>query len=104
MKEKLDTFKVLDCSTGHGTKADMDILSRQAKMLHGPTMQDIIVYEYPEGFWWYVDEDSTNASLRRLGLSAGICKVFQAARKAGCKYINLDCDGTEYVQFTHYEW
>ena len=104
MKEKLNTFKVLDCSTGHGTKEDMDILSAQAKILPTPEMQDIIVYEYPEGFWWYVSKDDTRASLKKLGLSAGLRQVFMAARKAGCKYINLNCDGVEYDQFTHYDW
>jgi len=99
-KKELVTPRFLDCSTGHVTERDMDLLKRDDCQ--------IVTYQFEYGTWVHVLQDKpyefTYKILKLLGFSVGFIKVYMAARAAGCWFIKLDQDGETYEQFTHYEW
>jgi hypothetical protein len=87
--------KVLDCSTGHVLKSDMDRLE-QADC-------PIPVHNYPEGAWVYV-HNSGEEEDDLPGFSEAFVNVYRTARECGCTWLRLDCDGEEYEELAEFDW
>jgi hypothetical protein len=98
--------KNLDVSTAHITKDDADLLTSQVYKGNFE-VEDVIVYPYQEGFFVYVPREDTrtfNRRARKAGFSESFLKVINLARKNGCKYAQLDCDGPLYKGLKRHEW
>jgi hypothetical protein len=103
--------KILEASTAHITKED-DALLR----LNG---QDAVaVYEVNGGGTCYgylvytgLDDDleeflgtTKPNNLEKAGFSQAFCNLMELARKANCKFLQLDCDGVEYDDLLKFDW
>lgn len=104
--------KVLEASTGHITKEDDKLLRRDGQ-------DDLAVYDVKGGKIRYgyliytgLDEGSireedssfTKASLKAAGFSDALFNLLSLAKKAGCKFLQLDCDGVEYDDLPTFNW
>jgi hypothetical protein len=94
--KKLVTPRYLDASTGHVKKEDLERL-REA---------DSGLSSYPDQFgaWLHVNSEVSGRALLRMGYSRGFALLYAAAKKAGCCFIRLDCDGHRYEGLPHYNW
>jgi len=98
--------KVLDISTGHITKKDSMLLTRDDC--------PATAYEYEYGYFVFVDvsdPDLRKMSLKgelkaykKYGFSENFLNIFKKANKLNCKYIQFDADGTEYSDLPVVEW
>ena len=96
MKEPFIT-KNLDVSTAHITKEDSELLNQKR------IQNLLIVYPYREGYFIYVPEyDLTQ--LKKTGFSKAFINLMKQTAKAGCKYLQLDCDGMTYDDLPTYNW
>ncbi len=91
-----------DCSTTHITKKD----DERIKASVDSNEIDIIAYPYAEGYFIFVseDEEGQERTMRAVGYSNAFINLVTRARKNGCKYLQLDCDGTIYEQFPTFDW
>ena len=105
--------KALDVSTSHITEEDAKLLESSTSQgeVHFGLGYPTIVYSYPEGYFVYahVGDNAAevrdfNKACRAAGYSEAFLKVMQMARRNGCKYAQLDCDGIEYPQLKTYKW
>lgn len=100
-----EIFKVFDASTGHITKKDDELL----KGFDDDPMHPCIIYSYAEGYFIFVfyDKDSLSEKkeeLKEFGFSQEFVNLFEIASKAGCKFLNLDCDGPAYSDIPTFTW
>jgi len=100
-KFKAVIVKVMDCSTVHISRADAARLDDDVNM---PNAQPLIVYDYDEGYFVYVGERSDDKQILEAGYSKDLVGLLHRARKAGCKYLQLDCDGPKYKGLKKYVW
>jgi hypothetical protein len=96
-------FSVFDCSTGHITKEDSEIL----KTIHDE--ESHLVAEYPEGFFvWIGTKEEAKFLYAKDEPLSRLSDSFKAAaalaRSKGCTYICFDCDGEEYEELEEHEW
>jgi hypothetical protein len=102
MKEPFIT-KNLDVSTAHITKKDSELLNQKI-------IQDtLVIYPYGYGHFIYVpaasDLESGEASLiKSQGFSDPFINLLKLAAQSGCKYLQLDCDGTTYNDLPTFTW
>jgi hypothetical protein len=89
-------FSVFDCSTGHMSKQDDDKLKDKECPL--------AVYDYEFGCFLYVACDDVVEAAIHAGFSSAFVDLIRIARKAGCKFICLDGDGTRYEDLPYFEW
>lgn len=94
--KELRFFKVFDCSTGHMSPQDNERL----KDKDGP----LALYDYEFGCFLHVACDDCVEGAIHAGFSAAFVDLIRIAKKAGCKFICLDGDGTRYEDLPWFEW
>ena len=109
-KEPEGGFRYLDCSTGHVTKSDMELLDVHG-MDNATDTMPMMSAVYPEGAWvgtmHTLEEDELKAeenNLRKLEFSEAFLKVLAFARGKDCKYVCLDCDAKIYDELKVFDW
>jgi hypothetical protein len=99
----LGVFRYLDCSTGHVTKADMDILD-----LGSP--ESVISYANEYGAFVHVPYDflaesgDPFAEMLNEGFSESFVKVLKYAKACNCFWVKLDADGILHENLDHHTW
>jgi hypothetical protein len=105
--------KVLEASTGHITEEDDKLLRRED--LADLAVYDVKVGKVKFGYLIYTGLDDgtsiqeelqsfTKASLKAAGFSDALFNLLSLAKKAGCKFLQLDCDGVEYDDLPTFDW
>jgi len=104
--------KVLEACTSHITEQDNRLLKRE-------DLADLAVYDIKGGkvqfgFLIYTgleegtsvqeEQSFTQESLKAAGFSDALYNLLSLARKAGCKFLQLDCDGVEYDDLPTFDW
>jgi hypothetical protein len=104
--------KVLEACTSHITEEDDKLLKCEGQ-------NDLAVYDIKGGKVQYgyliytgLDEGSireenqsfTQASLKAAGFSDALFNLLSLAKKSGCKFLQLDCDGVEYDDLPTFNW
>lgn len=95
-----------DCSTGHITKKDDELIKKSRKDPEHP----LIVYFYKEGYFifcYYEDHTDMKEKIEELekyGFSKEFIHIFSVSRNLFCKYLQLDCDGTTYEELPTFNW
>ena len=88
---------VLDISTAHIHRNDMVKLSGDET--------PAIAYSYEEGVFVFAgDPQDDYRDFKDYGFSLEFVHILLWARQLGCKYVQFDCDGTEYEQLPKFEW
>lgn len=116
----LVTFPVSDASTCHITAKDNEILKSFSNIDHedGGTREIhpqvvlryyygfiVSVWHWQSGIGMEADElDSIEKKLLSLGHSEAYINLCRVSGLNGCKFLNLDCDGTVYDFFPEYSW
>lgn len=94
-----ESFKVLEANTTHVTPNDVDILEDEAK--HTRSKVTLVVYDYEEGFFIYLDPMIHNSTLQERGLSEMFCNLYRKAIEDHySKFLNLDRDATIYDELS----
>ena len=97
---KIDTFKVMDCSTMHVTDKDInDLLERDDC--------PVCSYKYDCGTFVYVYQMDIEGNLKTMleyGFSPEFVNLVKLARENNCRYIQLDCDGTQNSDLPRFNW
>ena len=105
--------KVFEASTSHITKKD-------DKLLRKEDLVDISVYNVAGGGTHYgyliytglednssineqIDKPTKDAILK-AGFSKNFVSLLDRAKKNGCKFLQLDCDGVEYEDLKTFDW
>jgi hypothetical protein len=105
--------KVLEASTSHITKEDDKLLRRED--LSALAVYDVKGGKTRYGYLIYTGLDDgtsiqeellsfTLTSLKAAGFSDALFNLLSLARKAGCKFLQLDCDGVEYDDLPTFDW
>jgi hypothetical protein len=105
--------KVLEASTSHITAQD-DRLLKQEDM-SALAVYDVKGGETQFGYLIYTGlEDGTSiqeellsftqASLKAAGFSDALYNLLSLAKRNGCKFLQLDCDGVEYDDLPKFDW
>ena len=97
---KIDTFKVMDCSTAHVTNRDINDLLKRDDC-------PVCSYPYDCGTFVYVcqtDIEGAILLMKDLGFSQEFINLMRLARENDCKYIRLDCDGMRYKDIPSFDW
>jgi hypothetical protein len=109
--------KVFEASSSHITGADDKLLKRN-------DLASLAVYSIKGGGITYgfliytgLDDDSTLSeteaqigredfykSIRTEGYSDAMINLIMMAKRNGCKFLQLDCDGTEYDDLPTFDW
>ena len=87
-------------STGHMTQEDSTVLSQQ---------EELVVYEYDEGFWVIVPDicdvgDDYWDRLRAYGVSGALCHIISVAIGKSVSIVRFDADGPTYDFLPLYNW
>lgn len=99
---------VLVLSTAHITAEDNEILKEGIDV--PPEKHPQVVMAYEPGFMvsaWHNFEDNPEnleAELLKLGHSPAYINILKLARKAGCKWVNLDADASKFSFLPTYDW
>lgn len=116
--------KCLDVSMIHITPEDAELLDKASNSINGyfmapglPTAYKYaygyFVYTYiPDEFGWDVEEKEASDKafkvhldeFKRSGFSDGFLGLLTAARDFGCKYLQIDRDGTDYEDVPEFRW
>lgn len=102
------TVEVMEMSTRHITKEDNAILKAHVDV--GPESHPQVIMEYEHGFMvsaWhnFVDNpEDLEKQLLGIGHSPAYINLLRVARDAGAKWLNLDCDSTDYSFLPEYQW
>lgn len=105
--------KVFEACTSHITKED-------DKLLRKEDLAEISVYQVKGGktlFGYLIYtglEDNTSINeqinkptqkaLLKAGFSENFVSLLNKAKKNGCKFLQLDCDGIEYEDLQTFDW
>lgn len=104
--------KVFEASSCHITGEDDKLLKRD-------TTGTVSAYEIKGGGILYgfliytsLEENSSivesgipdEASMKAEGFSDAFINLLKLAKKSGCKFLQLDCDGVEYDDLPKFEW
>jgi len=104
----VETIKVMEISTCHITKEDNEILRKFVDV--GPEDHPQVIMAYEHGFMvssWHNFNDNPEKleeKLLELGHSPAYINLVRVAFDAGCKWLNLDCDSSDYSWLPSYEW
>jgi hypothetical protein len=111
-KLKAGVQNYFDCSTGHITEIDNDILNKMSVndsyLCESPTRPWVTQHEY--GYWVHVmgEDIESPAGLDRNmednGLSAGFYAVMAVAKQHKCNFVKFDCDGFVFEDLVRYDW
>jgi hypothetical protein len=97
---QIDTYKVMDCSTGHVTNEDInDLLERDDC--------PVCSYSYDAGVFVYIsssDHAGQLAEMRAFGFSEAFINLIKIAKENDCKFLNLDCDARRYDDLETFDW
>ena len=100
--------KILEVSSGHITKEDDRLLKKDlsAFAVYNVKGGDVLY-----GFLIYtgLDDDleeflGTKKIGKQEGFSPAFFHLIDLARNAGCKFLQIDCDGVEYDDLPKYDW
>jgi len=100
---KYEISKNLVVSTGHISLADDTLLKNREAC-------PLVVYNYEYGHIIYVDLNENtdfNETIQqcgRHGFTEAFMTLMRIARREGCAYLKLDCDGPEYKHLTKFKW
>lgn len=102
------TFKCMDCGTGHVTRADDERLAKDA----ADKSPGRVVHAFDGGYFVYcwldrVNQEDFNSASRPwidAGYSAAFMILLMKAANAGCKFLCLDRDGPSYQDLSHFKW
>lgn len=105
--------KVFEASTCHITEEDDKLLRQDGQS--ELSVYDIKGGEVQYGYLIYtgldngtsVDEQNpsfTKDSLKTAGFSDALVNLLSLAKKSGCKFLQLDCDGVEYEDLPKFNW
>ena len=104
--------KVLEACTSHITEEDDRLLKRED--LSALAVYDVKADKTQFGYLIYTgleegtsvqeEQSFTQASLKTAGFSDALYNLLSLARKAGCKFLQLDCDGVEYDDLPIFNW
>ena len=105
--------KVFEACTSHITEKDNKLLRKE-------DLAELSVYNITGGgthFGYLVytgleDNTSINEGIKksakdaliRAGFSENLVNLLKIAKKNGCKFLQLDCDGTEYDNLQTFDW
>jgi len=101
-------FRVAEVTTGHITEADDQILREHKDC--GPKEHPQVILVYEHGFFvstWHNGVDNPEKFenlLLAVGHSPAYVNLVMIAYRAGAKWLNLDCDGTDYGWLPSYAW
>ena len=96
----MKTYKMLDISTGHLSKKDVDLLEYSDK-----NSFSCVIYE--EGFYINLalfEHDLPVMKQEKQRFSPEFFKIIERALAEGCTHINFDRDGEEYEEFIKFDW
>lgn len=97
-------------STGHITKKDEELLTSDAEAKRDDHVkQELLVYNYPEGFFVYCASDDDSfaedaESALAFGYSQDLINLMRIAKENNCKFLHLDADGPLHTTLPHHEW
>ena len=101
---KINTFKVMDCSTVHISNNDARLLEKALAGSDGP----VLVVWYPEGYFVYTASGWSKSRAQKELVAAGFSQAFAdlmvIASEAGAKWLNVDADGPEYKGLQKFDW
>ena len=105
---KIITNKSMEACTSHITENDSKLLDMDFVPLS--------VYKYEYGWFIHVNEESNYVEPLRAELegpegtykkdqfSEAFMALMRLAKENKCKFLQLDCDGTEYPDLPKYSW
>jgi hypothetical protein len=104
--------KVLEACTSHITQEDNKLLGQEDladlvvyNIKGGKTQYGYLIYTgLEEGTSVQEEQSFTQASLKAAGFSDALYNLLSLARKNGCKFLQLDCDGVEYDDLPTFNW
>lgn len=90
------------CSTCHITAEDNKRLEKEKE----DELSSILMYKYEYGYRLYVGDlpDEYIAEYRAAGLSDELCNLLRIAYQLDCKWLVLDCDGSDYEELPSFDW
>lgn len=91
-------LKLLDCSTGHITDADMHLLDVPDEDMPMPC-----IGKTTGGWLLWVSEDADLVARAAQGFSPDFLNLLDYARKQGCQRIQLDRDGDK-LDLPFFDW
>jgi hypothetical protein len=92
-----------DASTGHVSKHDTELLDQNVIDPAGV----LVVYKYPEGYWIYTGQDTSDArkdGMRDYGYTEELIQLFYMAGRFKCNFLRLDADGMHYDDLPVFNW
>ena len=108
MNSKTNPFliKVFEANSGHITENDDKLLQCEDmtslvvyKVIGGEILYGYLIYTYLD------DQDTfTKKSLMKDGYSEALCNLLELAKNQGCKFLQLDGDGTQYEDLPTFDW
>ena len=97
--EQLEISRVWTVSTVHISGDDPRILNQ---------IVDLVVLEYPEGFWLTVPDEEIDdkfiASLCKAGLSPAVGHILFVASRHAVEFVRIDADGPIYSFLPQFHW
>lgn len=99
----IKSFKMMDCSTGHMTQEDCNLLETEG--CNGNDNLCFSCVQYEEGFFINlsgIDLPHVNDDLGRF--SSSFAHILRTAKEMGFDFINFDRDGEVYKEFPTYDW
>lgn len=104
--------KVFEASTSHITQKDDQLLKRENlctvsayEIKGGGILYGFLVYTSLEENSSIVESGIPDeAALKAEGFSDAFINLLKLAKKNGCKFLQLDCDGVEYEDLPKFNW
>ena len=97
-------IKAFESSTCHITEEDNNkLMSDDCELVVYPYQGSGIQY----GMLVFADPETAErdfSELKDQGFSDALIKLLQIAYAEGCKFLQLDCDGTTYPELPQYDW
>jgi hypothetical protein len=104
--------KVFEASSCHITQQDDKLLKRDD--LSALAVYDIKAGKVRYGYLIYTGLEDNNAveelkdftkeAIAKDGYSTALINLLELAKKNGCKFLQLDCDGVEYEDLPRFNW
>lgn len=104
--------KVFEASSCHITKKDDQLLKRHDtgtvsayEMRGSGILYGFLIYTSLEENSSIVESGIPDeAAIKAEGFSDAFINLLKLAKKNGCKFLQLDCDGVEYEDLPKFEW